>query len=144
MNTIDLPIFPYHRDPIASGSVIESELSCECCAKARGVIYSGNIYTSKKVLTLCPWCIADGSAAAKYKAQFFDADFCDDDLNRVELPLEQHLAVFGKTIGFATFNPIGWWVHCAQPTEYITREEPYDMIFECKKCGQRHVIQDLD
>jgi hypothetical protein len=144
MKTINLPKFPYHRDPFASGSLIESPLPCECCGQARGVIYSGNIYTSKQVESVCPWCIADGSVAEKFNAQFFDADFCDDDLNYLELPPEQHLAVFGKTIGFATFNPIGWWVHCGEPAEYITREEPYDMVFECKKCGKRHVIQDLD
>lgn len=114
------------------------------CGQTRGVIYCGNVYTSKKVESVCPWCIADGSAAAKFNAQFFDADFCDEDLNHFDLPPEQHLAVFGKAIGFASFNPIGWWVHCGEPAEYVTRDEPYDMIFECKKCGRRHVIQDLD
>jgi len=28
--------------------------------------------------------------------------------------------------------------------EYVTRNEPYDMVFECRKCGQRQVIPDLD
>ena len=141
---VELPQFPYHRDPVASGSVKFCDTACECCGQARGAIYEGNVYTSADVQSVCPWCIADGSAAEKYDATFFDADFCDDDLNPVELAAEYHRRVFDRTIGFATFNPIGWWVHCGKPAEYVTREEPYDMVFECRKCGKRHVIEDLD
>jgi len=139
-----LPPFPYHRDPMASGSIRESNDECECCGQSRGVLYKGVVYSRKSIKSLCPWCIADGSAAEKYDASFFDADFCDGDLKRVELSDEWHRRVFGHTIGFATFNPIGWWVHCGEPAEYITRNEPYDMVFECRKCGQRQVIPDVD
>lgn len=144
MITPKLPHFPYHRDPVASGSIRESDAACECCGQARGILYAGSIYSLPKVNALCPWCIADGLAADKYDATFFDAYFCDDDLNRVELPPEYERAVFGCTIGFATFNPIGWWVHCGEPAEYITRNEPYEVVFECRNCGQRQVIMDLD
>ncbi len=139
-----LPSFPYHRDPIASGSVRESDTACECCGKARGFLYKGVTYSLHKFESLCPWCIADGSAAEKYDASFFDADFCDGNLEPVEMPPEWHRKVFGQTIGFSTFNPIGWWVHCDEPAEYVTRNEPYDMVFQCRKCGQKQVIPDLD
>jgi len=139
-----LPRFPYHRDPVASGSITFCDTVCECCGTARGAIYAGVIYTAATVESVCPWCIADGSAARKYDAMFFDAHFCDDNLKRVHLPAEYQHAVFGCTIGFATFNPIGWWVHCGEPAEYITRDEPYDMVFECRRCGKQHAVQDLD
>lgn len=147
LDASSLPQFPYHRDPVASGSVEESDASCECCGRARGVIYTGVIYTVAKVKTICPWCIADGSAADKYDATFFDADFAeytDRKRKRVELPQQYYRAVFGCTIGFATYNPIDWWVHCGEPAEYITREEPYAMVFECRRCGSRQVIYDCD
>lgn len=140
----ELPNFPYHRNPIESDSVCESDAVCECCGKARGVLYKGVIYASNSPETLCPWCIADGSAAAKYDASFFDADFVDDDNEYVSMSPEHHLEVFGKTIGFATFNPIGWWVHCGEPAEYLTRNEPYEMVFECRNCHKQHIIEDLD
>lgn len=139
-----LPRFPYHRDPVASGSVRASDAACECCGQARGVLYKGLVYPHGRVESLCPWCIADGSAADKYGATFFDGDFCDANSNRIEMPAEWHRKVFGQTIGFATFNPVGWWVHCGEPAEYVTRHEPYDLVFECRKCGQRQVIPDLD
>jgi len=37
----ELPKFPFHRDPIESDSVYESDSVCECCGKARGVLYKG-------------------------------------------------------------------------------------------------------
>jgi uncharacterized protein CbrC (UPF0167 family) len=117
---------------------------CECCGKARGVLYSGNTYALVELENLCPWCIADGSVAEKYDTLFFDADFVDEDQNNVIMPPEIHLKVFGKTIGFSTYNPIGWWVHCGEPAEYIKRNEPYEMVFECVKCHKQHIIEDLD
>ena len=144
MDKSALPLFKFHHDPVASGSVRVSDSPCQCCGQARGILFKGVIYSRTKLESLCPWCISDGSAAKKYDASFFDAYFCDDDLNRVEMPSEYHREVFGRTIGFATFNPIGWWVHCGVPAEYVTRNEPYDMLFECRLCGQRQVVPDLD
>lgn len=139
-----LPQFPYHRDPIASGSIKETGAVCECCGKARGAMFKGVVYAADAPDVLCPWCIADGLAAEKYDASFFDAYFCDDAMNEVKMPVEVHRQVFSETIGFATFNPIGWWVHCGEPAEYVFRDEPYDMIFQCRKCQKEQIIQDLD
>ena len=139
-----LPHFPYHRDPASSGSIRSSDEACECCGKAPGVLYNGVVYAEEEILDLCPWCIADGSAADKFDADFFDAYFCDDNLTQVKMPPEVHKEVFSRTIGFPTFNPIGWWVHCNQPAEYLTRNEPYDLVFECRVCHERHTINDVD
>ena len=141
---LKLPVFPYHRDPVASGSIRFGDEVCECCGLARGALYNGVIYAKGNVENLCPWCIASGAAADKFKAIFFDADFCDETGAMVDLPEHFNRTVFGCTIGFSTFNPIGWWVHCGEPAEYVTRIEPYEMIFQCRKCGLRHSIDDLD
>ena len=140
----DLPSFPYHRDPLASGSLRGSTDPCQCCGRTRGILYDGVVYSREEITALCPWCIADGSAAEKFDASFFDADFCDTEGNPVALPPEVHHEVFDCTIGFATFNPIGWWVHCDEPAEYVLRVEPYDLVFQCRVCGKKHVIEDVD
>lgn len=139
-----LPPFPYHRDPISSGSIKESDAVCECCGQAQGAVYAGATYAADAPKSLCPWCIADGSAEKKYDASFFDAYFCDDQMKEIAMPVEMHRQVFSRTIGFATFNPIGWWVHCGEPAEYVSRTEPYDMVFECRRCRKQHIIQDID
>jgi len=144
MENKTLPQFIYHLDPISSGSITKSDAICECCGQTPGLLYAGVVYAVENVEAVCPWCIANGSAAEKFSATFFDAYFCDDDDNPIDMSRGDYHAVFGCTIGFATYNPIGWWVHCGTPAEYVTRDEPYDMIFECRKCGLRHTIEDLD
>jgi hypothetical protein len=37
-NDMGLPVFRYHRDPIASGSIEASGAQCLCCNKRRGFI----------------------------------------------------------------------------------------------------------
>lgn len=103
----EMPHFKFHRDPIVSKSVRETDATCDCCGQKHGIAYEGVTNGLEKPKTLCPWCIANGAAEEKYDASFFDADFVDDDMNPVDLPPEVHSAVFGRTIGFATFNPIG-------------------------------------
>jgi uncharacterized protein len=41
---MDLPVFRYHPDPIASGSIVASGAQCACCGARRGFIYTGPVY----------------------------------------------------------------------------------------------------
>jgi len=76
---MDLPAFRYHPDPIASGSIAASATACACCGRQRGFIYTGPTYCEADLEeALCPWCVADGSAAKKLDASFTDpASFPD-------------------------------------------------------------------
>ncbi|WP_208533113.1 CbrC family protein, partial [Pseudomonas aeruginosa] len=69
-----LPHFRYHPEPLASSSIEASATTCQCCGKARGYVYTGSPYSRHELPpgSLCPWCIADGSAAARYEASFSD------------------------------------------------------------------------
>src|SRR4051812_19330782 len=71
MVTEPLPVFTYHPDPIATGSIEPSEQACACCTRRRGFVYRGPVYCVEEVEALCPWCIADGRAAER-----FDATYC--------------------------------------------------------------------
>jgi hypothetical protein len=69
----DLPDFPYHPDPITTGFVEASDTECIGCGKARGFIYTGPVYAVDELVeVICPWCIADGTAATKLDAEFTD------------------------------------------------------------------------
>ena len=71
---MELPRFKYHPDPVATGSVVESDQSCLSCGRSRGYIYQGPVYAESDLANaICPWCIADGSAHEKYDAEFVDA-----------------------------------------------------------------------
>jgi uncharacterized protein CbrC (UPF0167 family) len=66
-----LPVFRYHPDPVASGSVHESREVCACCGVARGYVYAGPVYAVDELDDkICPWCIADGKAHKKFDATF--------------------------------------------------------------------------
>ncbi len=76
----ELPNFRYHPDPIRSGAIAASQAVCKSCGQARGYIYSGPVYSEMDGLddSICPWCIADGSAAAKFEAVFVDVNSIAD------------------------------------------------------------------
>ena len=71
---IELPAFKYHMDPIKSGSIIKGSFTCPVCKKDRTYAYVGPFFSIEDVENICPWCIADGSAAKKYDGEF--QDFC--------------------------------------------------------------------
>ena len=41
---------------------------------ARGYAYTAGFYAEEDVDAICPWCIADGSAAARFDGSFTDED----------------------------------------------------------------------
>lgn len=74
-----LPHFKYHPDPISSGVFEQRPILCSVCGLERDYAYVGPIYAVKAVeADICPWCIADGAAAAKYNAEFGDTVGCED------------------------------------------------------------------
>jgi uncharacterized protein CbrC (UPF0167 family) len=41
---MDLPIFCYHPDPVASGSIVAPDAQCACYGERRGFICTGPAY----------------------------------------------------------------------------------------------------
>jgi len=103
-----LPSFKYHPDPVATGVVEASETPCLGCNRIRGWIYTGPVDSEKfhhLSGSLCPWCIADGTAAARFGAVLNDAGAMDG------VSLEVRWEIESRTPGF-----IGWqqeqWLSC--------------------------------
>ena len=72
---IGLPFFAYHPDPLATGSVRVGPERCACCGRERGYVYTASVYGGNELEGhLCPWCIADGSAAERHAATFSEAE----------------------------------------------------------------------
>ena len=140
----DVPSFKYHPNPLSSGAIKDSDESCPCCGQARGYLYEGPVYCSEEVLAVCPWCIADGSAHAKWEAEFTDAVFEDSWGDRVDLPLEIVEEVLCRTPGVVgACQSITWWVHCNEPAEFVKVEDER-VRFQCQVCGKKKSYRDLD
>ena len=118
---MNLPVFKYHPDPIATESVIESDTECVVCKKERGYIYSGPVFAVEEYEeSICPWCIADGTAAAMLEATFFDeagvgaAGDCEVPESIVE-------EVTLRTPSFTGWQQEQWWTHCSDAAQFIGR-----------------------
>ena len=110
-----LPTFRYHPDPLASGSVVASDKQCRCCGKARGFIYTGPVYAEDDLdNSICPWCIADGSANKTFDATFFDAEAVSDDV-----PNNAMDEICERTPGYIAWQEGYWPACCDDAAQFI-------------------------
>lgn len=140
-----LPHFRYHPDPIATGNVKASEVSCANCGRNRGYIYVGPIYSAVRPRnSICPWCIADGSVASKFNAMFTD----NHSLIKAGLTDEIIEEVTKRTPGFTSWQPEVWLTCCNDACEFhgdAQRRELLELKGETLaetlsvwKCGEEH------
>ncbi len=115
-HVVDLPRFRYHQDPERTGSVVASGEACERCGQVRGFVYVGPTYAVAEVDCLCPWCIADGSAAYQ-----FDAEFTTTDGAPMDVPAEVLEEIRRRTPGFGGWQQERWLFHCGDGAEFLGR-----------------------
>jgi uncharacterized protein CbrC (UPF0167 family) len=110
-----LPTFRYHPDPLATGVIKPSEEECVSCGQSRGYLYTGPVFAVEEIIDeLCPWCIADGSAAARFDAHFTDTFGAPDDVPR---SVVQELLT--RTPGFNGWQQEHWLYHCSDAAVYL-------------------------
>jgi len=102
-----LPTFVYHPDPVATRSIRRSSKACSVCRQRRGFEYTTSPYGKEDLNHVCPWCIADGSAAAR-GAQFVD----DHPLIVAGVEPRVVAEVTRRTPGFASLQQEVWQVCC--------------------------------
>lgn len=72
-NIRPLPLFKYHPKPLETGAFEQDKIvECDCCEQPTSVYYTGPFFSVDDIEYLCPWCIADGSAAKKFAGSFQD------------------------------------------------------------------------
>ena len=145
-NRMDLPTFRYHPDPIATGAIKQSDAVCECCFQARGFVYTSHIYCPQAIEAICPWCIADGSAAEK-----FNGLFCDDSpLAEAGLTEEIIVEVSHRTPGFNSWQQEVWLSCCNDACEFhgdVTVAEAATMDIDAvtRAChGKRPIVSQFE
>ncbi|KAF1071580.1 MAG: hypothetical protein GAK45_00468 [Pseudomonas citronellolis] len=112
-----LPHFRYHPDPLANGSLVAADGPCQCCGQARGYLYALSPYGTHDLGThsLCPWCIADGSAAEKLQASFND----DYPLLEAGVPESVLAEVCDRTPGYASWQQEHWLSCCNDACAFL-------------------------
>jgi uncharacterized protein CbrC (UPF0167 family) len=132
---MELPEFRYHPDPRGTGVVVDSDAECLACGQARGVIYTGPVYAEEELeQSLCPWCIADGTAAEKFEAEFTDVGFGVPE----DVPDSVTAELSERTPGFLGWQQEHWLYHCGDAAAFLgTKEEEgsTEYLFRCLHCG---------
>ena len=119
-----LPTFKYHPDPLDTESVVKSDFGCLCCGQMRGFIYRGPVYsTCEYDGCICPWRIADGSAAESLGVSFHDEGAVPGSsfsgapkVNRAII--EQ---VCKRTPGFGGWQQEEWFTCCDDAAAFLGR-----------------------
>jgi uncharacterized protein CbrC (UPF0167 family) len=115
-----LPQFRYHPDPIATGSIVRSTAKCLCCGLVRGHIYAGPVYSTVELReSICPWCIADGQAHARFNAEFTDAAGVGDYRPQQKLPTAVIEEVAFRTPGFSGWQQERWLACCNDAARFL-------------------------
>ncbi len=102
-----LPKFRFHTDPPAPTAILPSPLRCAACGETRGYSVNKN-YGINSYDCICPWCIADGTAAKK-----LDACFVQDTDQPVSPALWDELNL--RNPGYISWQGENWLVHCDMP-----------------------------
>jgi uncharacterized protein CbrC (UPF0167 family) len=117
---MELPVFKYHPDPLATGSIAASENKCMACGLVRGFIYKGQPYAKEELIdALCPWCIADGTAHRKFDADFVDPEGIGDYGSWEPVAKEVIEEVAHRTPSFTGWQQERWFTHCADAGVFL-------------------------
>lgn len=111
-----LPAFKYYADPFTAKVFEQSDANCQCCEESTGYIYCGVVYGTSYEENFCPWCIEDGSAAAKFEVEFnsFAPNAVTD-----KIPREVIDEITKRTPGLLSFQQIDWWCHCEDAGRFL-------------------------
>jgi uncharacterized protein CbrC (UPF0167 family) len=117
---------------------VESDATCECCARARGFAYTGATFGEREIEWLCPWCIADGNAAATLGASFTDLHGAPGDV-----PAEVLDTIAHRTPGFEGWQDSKWLYHCGDAAVFLgpaglDELKPHPDAVDCIRAEYRH------
>ncbi len=114
--SIELPQFKYHPDPVSNKIIVECDFTCSVCNLRRGFVYEGPYYCLEDVENICPWCIKDGSAASKLNVEF--AVFKDLNENLDSQKIDE---LIHRTPGYFYTQEGEWAIHCNDFCAYIEK-----------------------
>lgn len=121
---MEFPTFKYHPDPLATGAIVTSNEVCQCCEQQNGYIYNSILYAEEEVEFICPWCIADGSAAHKFEGHFSDAH----PLLSNGVPKDVVLEICERTPGYNSWQQEYWESHCETACEFHGDADKTDLL----------------
>ena len=122
---MDLPVFRYSPNAYHINVFKEEPGECSICNQARQIKYTASFYSVERPDYICPWCIADGSAAKKYGGEF---NFYDDiegisadpaTVVHNSIPAELARQLVERTPSYIAWQARVWLSHCGEPCAFV-------------------------
>ena len=104
-------IFKYHPNLYSDEILVHGEGVCQCCGRTVSE-YVESVYTSADVDCICLSCIHDGSAAAKFNAEFVQYSEPVSHPQKCDEP-------FKRTPGYMSWQGENWLACCDDYCAYL-------------------------
>jgi|SRR5690606_5473067 len=121
---MELPKFKYSPNAYSIDVFENDEDICSICNEERNIRYTGSFYSIDEPDYICPWCIADGSAAKMYDGEF--NDYCGIEGvspspkdPKPKISKELLLEITKKTPSYKSWQQERWMTHCNEPCAFI-------------------------
>lgn len=117
---MDFPSFKYSPRAFELGLFEETDEICQCCQEATGFCLATGIYCKQNLEVICPWCVASGEAAKKFKASFIqyiqppNVDYTQPP----QISAEAEDELMHRTPGYVSWQGSNWLVHCGDGCEF--------------------------
>ena len=122
---MELPKFKYSPNAYKIDVFVEEEGTCSVCDQHRKIKYDSSFYSVEEPEYICPWCIADGSAAKKYDGEFNDSAGVEAPLGYDENEIlqaafdEKVVEVAQRTPSYVSWQQEVWLSHCNEPCAFV-------------------------
>ena len=110
----DFPKFTYFAKPLEAGSFVRKKVVCNACERSRDYQYEGDFFTTHDDVALCPWCVADGTAAKKFNGTFQDEAAIESVGNKAATDELLH-----RTPSYIAWQTASWLSHCEDYMCYL-------------------------
>jgi uncharacterized protein len=119
----EAPLFRFHPNAYDLGAFEAADGVCDACGERRALRYTSSIYARERPGFVCPWCVADGTAARVFDGEFSDAAGIDDHslVDGVEVATDAAEAeeVATRTPSYVSWQQEQWRAHCGRPCAFI-------------------------
>lgn len=122
---MELPEFKYSPNAYKIDVFEKEEGECSVCSQQRSLKYTGSFYSVDEPDYICPWCIADGSAAKKYEGEFNDSVGVETPVDyersdEVKASFENKVTeIAERTPSYVSWQQEVWLTHCNEPCAFI-------------------------
>jgi uncharacterized protein len=126
-----LPVFRFHPHAYELGLFEEVDGVCDACGERRALRYTSSFYSRTSVSYLCPWCIADGTAARTFAGQFNDSLGIEgipiDPDEEPTVDLAEAREVSRHTPSYLSWQQEQWRSHCGRPCAFLGYVDSEDL-----------------